>query len=375
MITPTQSVIMPYHRNKEMLLYTTSLLDKILPSDVEIIIVGNNANISELDVNLPDRFTYIKCNQSLLYSKTVNMGVDIAHGEIITLCDQDIFGYEDWYTPLLNKLLSSDSIGSVSSKLLSPIDNRIIEFGIEYAKYRIVHPFRGLRCNHPLVSKDRIVTSSTSAILMMRKELYKKVGGMDTDMPYCCSDCDIGIKIGRQGLENWVISDSVAYHRGSTSSKNGKFSSFSHLQDDSRSMFWAKNYDTITPTINKIIKESCEFFMKNNTLDPMYYFINLSTLGEYEWYADCLKESAKIQYCDIYSYPRNATYYLNPIQIYDEIPYTFMNVEIPIIYFVDYFPALQSNKIWARMRNLEKDLVLDCHGNLQYLKDIIEKNC
>ena len=107
----------------------------------------------------------------------------------------------------------------------------------------------------------------------------------------------------------------------------------------------------------------------------MYYFINLSTLGEYEWYADSLKESTGIQYCDIHSYPRNATYYLNPIQIYDEVPYTFMNVEIPIIYFVDYFPALQSNRIWARMRNLKKDLVLDCHGNLQYLQDIIEERC
>lgn len=366
---------MPYHRNKQMLLYTTSLLDKVLPADVEIIIVGNNTNTSELDVTLSERFTYIKYNQSLLYSKTVNSGVDIAHGEIITLCDQDIFGYEDWYTPLLNKLLSSDSIGSVSSKLLSPIDNRVIEFGIEYAKYRIVHSFRGLKCDHPLVSKDHIVTSSTSAILMMRKDLYKKVGGMDTDMPYCCSDCDIGIKIGKLGLENWVVSDSIAYHRGSTSSKNGKFSSFSHLQDDSRSMFWAKNYNIITPTINKIISESCEFFLEKNTLDPMYYFINLSTLGEYEWYADCLKESTGIQYCDIYSYPRNATYYLNPLQIYDEVPYTFMNVEIPIIYFVDYFPSLQSNKIWARMRNLKKDLVLDCHGNLQYLQDIIEEKC
>lgn len=366
---------MPYHRNKQMLLYTTSLLNKILPADVEIIIVGNNDNASELDVTLSDRFTYIKYNQSLLYSKTVNSGVDIAHGEIITLCDQDIFGYEDWYTPLLNKLLSSACIGSVSSKLLNPIDNRIIEFGIEYAKYRIVHPFRGLKCDHPLVSKDHIVTSSTSAILMMRKDLYKKVGGMDTDMPYCCSDCDIGIKIGKLGLENWIVSDSIAYHRGSTSSKNGKFSSFSHLQDDSRSMFWAKNYDTITPTIDKIIKESCEFFIEKNTLEPMYYFINLSTLGEYEWYANCLKQSTGIQYCDIYSYPRNGTYYLNPLQIYDEVPYTFMNVEIPIIYFVDYFPALQSNKIWVRMRDLKKDLVLDCHGNLQYLQDIIEEKC
>ncbi len=372
---PTQSVIMPYHRNKEMLLYTTSLLEKILPDDVEIIIIGNNANTSELDINLSDRFTYIKFNQSLLYSKSVNAGVDIAHGEIITLCDQDIFSYENWYTPLLKKLLSSDSIGSVSSKLISPIDNRIIEFGIEYAKYRIVHPFRGLRYDHPLVSKDHIVTSSTSAILMLRKDIYKKVGGMDTDMPYCCSDCDIGIKIGKLGLENWIVSDSIAYHRGSTSSKNGKYSSFSHLQDDSRSMFWAKNYETITPTIEKFIKESSDFIRKEKLLEPMYYFINLSTLGEYEWYADCLKKSIEIEYCDIYSYPRNAAYYLNPIQIYDEIPYTFMNVEIPIIYFVDYFPALQSNKIWARMRNLEKDLVLDCHGNLQFLQDIIEKKC
>ena len=41
---PTQSIIMPYHRNKQMLLYTTELLNKIIPKDVEIIVVGNNNN-------------------------------------------------------------------------------------------------------------------------------------------------------------------------------------------------------------------------------------------------------------------------------------------------------------------------------------------
>ena len=40
----TQSIIMPYHRNKQMLLYTTQLLNKIIPKEVEIIIVGNNDN-------------------------------------------------------------------------------------------------------------------------------------------------------------------------------------------------------------------------------------------------------------------------------------------------------------------------------------------
>ena len=49
---PTQSIIMPYHRNKQMLLYTTELLNKIIPKDVEIIVVGNNNNIDELNVTL-----------------------------------------------------------------------------------------------------------------------------------------------------------------------------------------------------------------------------------------------------------------------------------------------------------------------------------
>ena len=48
-----------------------------------------------------------------------------------------------------------------------------------------------------------------------------------------------------------------------------------------------------------------------------------------------------------------------------------MNVPIPIIYFVDYFPSLENNQIWAHMRNIKKDLVLDSHGNLVRLDDII----
>lgn len=367
----SQSIIMPYHRNKQMLLYTTHLLEKIIPNDVEIIVVGNNINSDELDIELSDRFTYFKYEESLLYSESVNRGVRASHGEIITLCDQDIFSYQDWYSPLLKKLLSDESIGSVSSKLVNPTNNRVIDFGIEYSQYRILHPFRGHKQTHPLVQQNYSFTSTTSAILMLRKDTYEKVGGMDLDMPYCCSDCDIGIKIGKLGLSNWVVADSVAYHRGSSSSQNGKASSFSHLRNDSVCMFWAKNYHNVSSSIGTTIQFSVEFLKKEAEIEPLYYFVNLSSLKEYAWYADYIKNNLPCDICDIHTYPQNNPHYSSLIQIYDAIPYTFMNVKIPIIYFVDYFPSLTANQIWSQMRYIDQDLVLDSHGNFVRLKDVI----
>lgn len=367
----SQSIIMPYHRNKQMLLYTTNLLEKIIPDDVEIIVVGNNSNPDELAIELSDRITYMQYEESLLYSETVNRGVNAARGEIITLCDQDIFSYQDWYSPLLKKLLSDKSIGSVSSKLVNPTNNRVIDFGIEYSQYRILHPFRGQRQTHPLVQQDYSCTSTTSAILMLRKETYDKVGGMDLDMPYCCSDCDIGIKIGKLGLSNWVVADSVAYHRGSSSNQNGKASSFSHLRNDSICMFWVKNYRNVCSSIGKTIQLSIDYLKTQMEIAPLYYFVNISSLREYTWYARYLKESLPCDICDIHTYPQNLSHYSSLIQIYDAIPYTFMNVKVPIIYFVDYFPSLMDNQIWSQMRFIDDDLVLDCHGNLVRLQDII----
>ena len=365
---------MPYHRNKAMLQYTVSLLLNILPSDVEVIIVGNNDNVSELDVELPARIKYIKRNQSMLYSKTVNLGVMEASGDIITLCDQDIFSYDDWYTPLLNKLLSSPQIGTVSSKLLNPANERIIDFGIEYSQYRIVHSYRGHYANYPPTLVDRKVSSTTSAILMLRKELYNKVNGMDPDMPYCCSDCDISLKISELGYENWVVARSIAYHKGSSSPNNGKSQSFSHLMRDSHCMFWAKNYSRLTPTIDRELARSVSYFSSVYKFRQLYIFINLSTVYEYKWYAQQLTALTKCNIAEFYSYKVNQNHYSSPIQIYDIVSYSFMNMTVPIIYFVDYFPALKENAIWCRMRNTSDDIVMDIHGNIMKLTDIVAGN-
>ena len=325
-----QSIIIPYHRNKSMLLYTTRQLEKFIDSDVEIIVVGNNYNKEELDVELSPRIKYIKKYESLLYSQTVNYGVEIAKGEIITLCDQDVFSYSNWYIPLLNKLQSDKSIGSVSSKLLSPANNRIIDFGIEYSKQRIVHPLRGHLYNHPLTLSDRKVTSTTSATLMTYKSLYQKVGGMDLEMPYCCSDADIGIKFAHEGYDNWVVANSIAFHKGSSSTNNGKMRSFNHLRGDSTTMFWVKNKNHLSATVENDIKRSIDFIGPN--FSPIYTFINLSSFPEYKWYSDMFSKFTNADISDNHSYKVSQNYYHETIQLYDQVPYYFINYSTPFFF-------------------------------------------
>ena len=369
-----QSIIMPFHKNKDMLCYTLSLIEKTVSNNVEIIVVGNNNNPEEINVELPKRFKYLKVNKSLLYSKAVNLGVQEASGDIITLCDQDVFFYSDWYSPLLNLLTSNDKIGSVSSKLLSPVDNRIIECGIMFAKTRVLHPLRGVKSVHHWASFDRKTSTSCSAVLMMKKSLYIEVGGMDVDMPYCCSDCDICLKIKEKGLENWICASSVGYHKGSSSAKNSKRTSFSHIHVDSQHMFFAKNYPRMESDIAQWMEYTLPDFKSRNSIDSLYHFVNLSSFGDYDWYADVVKDLLSIDYFDIHTYPtpdRDSRH----IQLYDELPYSFMNISSPIIYFVDLFLSMEYNSIWGRMRNIERDLVIDSHGSIFPLSDIIEGRC
>lgn len=235
-----QSIIIPYYKNKQELYFSLNLLFRDIPPSIEIIIVANNPNPSELDISYPN-CKILKFNEALLYSKAVNIGVQNATGDIITLMDQDIFVMPNWYPPLLQKLLSNKDIGAVSSKMINPTNNRILEYGIEYTPYNSAHIAKDLSNESPLVQKDICVSSVCGGVLMTYKSLYNKLGGMDEDMPYICCDCDYTLKLRELGKQVWVVADSVVFHKSFTSNAAGKISDFSFLENDSRWKFYQKN--------------------------------------------------------------------------------------------------------------------------------------
>lgn len=365
-----QSVIIPYYKNKQELLFSLNLLQKHLPKDVEVIIVANNSNEDEIDISFKN-YTILKYPYALLYSKAANIGVENASGDVITLLDQDIFVTENWYEPLLNKLLSSNNIGAVSSKMINPTNNRVLEYGIEYTPYNSAHIGKDLSQNSPLVKNDICVSSACGGVLMTYKSLYTKLGGMDEDMPYICCDCDYTLKLWECNKQVWVVADSVVYHKSFTSKASGKISDFAFLEHDSRWKFYQKNANRMRYNLVQWMNHTFQYYLSNHNIASKYIFLNLTSYHNIDWYISFIKNTLIIDFYDTYNFSVKARNCLN-LQLYDYIPYDFVTLQTPFIYFVDSFISLQNNAFWYNMRNNKNDIIIDINGAICSIDELVK---
>lgn len=364
-----QSIIIPYYKNKQELYFALDLLFKNIPQDVEVIIVANNSNPCELDISYPNCKIF-KFNKALLYSKAANIGVENATGDIITLMDQDIFVTSNWYAPLLQKLLSDKNIGAVSSKMINPTNNRLLEYGIEYTTHNSAHIGKNLSIKSPLVQDDICVSSACGGILMTYKSLYNGLGGMDEDMPYICCDCDYTLKVWEQRKQVWIVADSIVFHKSFTSKVSGKISDFSFLEHDSRWKFYQKNANRMRYNLDFWMNKTFQYFLSNHKINKKYIFINMSSYINIDCYIAFIKTNLNIDFYDLYTFSV-ATRDSLSLQIYDYVPYDFIHLHTPIIYFVDSFYSLANNALWYKMRNSEKDIIIDINGIICSVKELL----
>lgn len=372
-----QSIIIPFHKDKNMLLYSLKTLHETIPQnqDIEIIVVGNNRNSTELNFELPwTDVTFYKIKENLFYPKAVNYGVSMASGEIITICDPDIFYLPNWYMPLLNAFIEKKA-GAVSSKLINPCTGRILDFGVYYSKYNAIHSLFGARAAHPLSVRDRKVQSACSAVLMTSKTLYESVDGMDPDLPFAYPDFDFCLKLHTKGYPIWVIADSVVYHKGSTDPNNSKYYAFSYLKTDCKGLFYAKDYNIINMDFGKWFEESYNYFKREYPDYPSkYMLIDMTTIYNREDYYYVMQKRLGIDFLDreiIDLKSRNT----RDIPLHQTVSFNLIDCNSPLLYFVDVFTSLFNNDLWFRMRNCGKDIVVDRHGNIIPCTEIVQGNC
>lgn len=228
---PMISVIIPnYEHADDLRRCVESLLYINTYKNIEIIIVENNSTSEEIfsyyDELLrehPDVIRLEKWEGSFNYSAINNYGASRADGELLLLLNNDtkIIGPDSLWA--MAEYAVRDNTGAVGACLLyadKTVQHAGVIVGIGPDR-TAVHPNSGV-CFIENGYRDSIhhvqnYSAVTGACLMIKKELFDKLGGLDEELAVAYNDVDFCLRLRRRGLLNVYVPQALLFHYESKS--------------------------------------------------------------------------------------------------------------------------------------------------------------
>jgi len=228
---PMISVIIPnYEHADDLRRCVESLLYINTYKNIEIIIVENNSTSEEIfscyDELLrehPDVIRLEKWEGSFNYSAINNYGASRAKGELLLLLNNDTKIIEPDSLWAMAEYAVRDNTGAVGACLLyadKTVQHAGVIVGIGPDR-TAVHPNSGL-CFIENGYRDSIhhvqnYSAVTGACLMIKKELFDKLGGLDEKLAVAYNDVDFCLRLRRRGLLNVYVPQALLFHYESKS--------------------------------------------------------------------------------------------------------------------------------------------------------------
>ena len=223
------SIILPSKDNPEILRRCVKSVEKHTRIPFELIIVDNGSNhanrqkvqalVDEINENNSAIYVYreMEFNMSAFY----NLGASYANGGLLLFLHDDVVVQRHEWLSHLSEKAKLPYVGAVGMKLLYPSSNIIQHAGIMSVQGTPVYKLqyrRNAETQYFGFNKGiRNVLAVTGACMMVRKDLFDRVGGFDeARFPHCYSDIDFCYRIHEQGFYNVVRNNMyLFYHEAS----------------------------------------------------------------------------------------------------------------------------------------------------------------
>lgn len=196
-----------------------TIRDHTLRPSFEVIVVDDTADPETKGLlGLVDGVTVLRNERNEGYLRSVNRGAAAASGEWLVLCNNDIEATPCWLENLLSTAESGDDIGVVAPKFIAP-DGLLSEAGgIIWSDGTGVNYGRGEDPSRPQYEYTREVDYGSAAALLVRKRLWKEIGGYDERfVPMYYEDADLCFESRRRGWRVLYEPSAVVVHaEGST---------------------------------------------------------------------------------------------------------------------------------------------------------------
>lgn len=204
-----------------------SIRNKTTYPNWEILVVDNQSSVHYTlayfdELKRDRRIRIVEYDAPFNYSSINNHAVRYANGSLIGLINNDVEVVTGgWLEEMVSHAMRPE-IGAVGAKLLYP-DGRIQHSGIILGlgglaahAHRLFDKDSAGYCGHALLIKN--YSAVTGACLLVRKELYERVGGLnEAKLSVAYNDVDFCLRIGELGYRNLYTPYAVLYHHESLS--------------------------------------------------------------------------------------------------------------------------------------------------------------
>jgi GT2 family glycosyltransferase len=225
-VLPLVSVIIPTRNRADLLRTCIGGLRATRYPNIEIIVANNGSDdaeaLSYLAQLAGEGVHVIDQPGPFNYSTINNNAVAAARGELLCLLNNDIEVLSpDWLAIMATQALRP-KVGAVGAQLLYP-DGRIQHAGVVIGvgnaaghAHRFLRPeAEGYFRRHAL---PQYVTAVTAACLVVRKDRFLAVGGLDaTNFPVAFNDVDLCLKLNKMGWQSFYEPRAVLVHHESVS--------------------------------------------------------------------------------------------------------------------------------------------------------------
>lgn len=236
---PSVSVIIVTHNSSEVI---KRCLDYLIPAmssvSCEVIVVDNCSSDGTLTLvkrQLP-RATLLLNIDNVGFGRACNQAAVVARGSHLLFLNPDVTLDSDAIVSLLEACHESESVGLASGRLRFPDGqfqgtcrifptpkNLFFSRGSFLARMPLA-PKKTARQGYtrPDYDETTIVPAVSATMVMIRKQLFERVGRFDERFFLFMEDTDISLRIERMGLVNLFVPEAGGVHDWGRGSKAGK---------------------------------------------------------------------------------------------------------------------------------------------------------
>jgi len=146
------------------------------------------------------------------FARACNEGARMARGRYVVLLNNDTLPTPGWLEKMMELAVGTAQVGIVGSKLLFP-NGRIQHIGVAFDEAKNPgHIYRGFPPDILPAKLSREYQAVTAACLLIERNLYWSVGGLEEAYENSYEDIDFCLKVRARGYRVLLCGDATVYH-------------------------------------------------------------------------------------------------------------------------------------------------------------------